>query len=71
MMTSNIATYGELGRYSLYIDTVLTIIKCWLRISKDSETDTLVKGALQNNYVMFQNKNRLLVELCLYDMKGV
>ena len=70
-MTSNIATYGELGRYSLYIDTVLTIIKCWLRISKDSETDTLVKGALQNNYVMFQNKNRLLVELCLYDMKGV
>ena len=65
MMTSNIATYGELGRYPLYIDTVLTIIKCWLRISRDSETDTLVKGALQNNYVMFQNKNHCWLS-CVY-----
>ena len=25
----------------LYFDTVLAIVKLWLRISKDSETDTL------------------------------
>ena len=38
--TSNIATYGELGRYPLYFDTVFVIVKLWLRISKDFETDT-------------------------------
>ena len=47
--TSNIATYGELSRYPFYIDTVLAIIKCWLHISKDAETDKLVKDALQDN----------------------
>ena len=54
--TSNIATYGELGRYPLYIDTVLAIIKYWLHINKDAETDKLIKDALQDNHVMFQNK---------------
>ena len=54
--TSNIATYGELGRYPLYTDTVLAIIKYWLHINKDANTDKLIKYALQDNYVMFQNK---------------
>ena len=40
----------------MYIDTVLPIIRYWLRISKNSETDTLIKDALQDNYVIFQNK---------------
>ena len=39
--TSNIATYGELGRCPLYFDTVLVIVKLWLRISKDPESETL------------------------------
>ena len=54
--TSNIATYGELGPYPMCIDTVLAIIKYWLHISKDVETDTLVKDAMQDHYVMLQNK---------------
>ena len=53
---SNIATYGELGQYPLYIDTVLAIFKYWLHINKDAETDKLIKDALQDNHVMFQNK---------------
>ena len=40
--TSNIAVHGELCRYPLYIDTVLAIIKYWLHINKDIETNTLV-----------------------------
>ena len=43
--TSNITTYGELGRYPLYIDTVLAIIKYWLHINKDAEIDKLIKDA--------------------------
>ena len=39
--TSDIATYGELGRYPLYIDTVLAIIKYWLHIYKDAESHHL------------------------------
>ena len=47
--TSNIATYGEL------VYTVMAIIKYWLHIYKYAETDKLVKDALQDNYVTFQN----------------
>ena len=44
--TSNIVVYGELGRYPLYIDTVVAIVNYWLRLSKESETDILLKYAL-------------------------
>ena len=47
--TSNIATYGQLGRYPLYIDSVLANVKYWLRLSKVSVMDTLLKDALQDN----------------------
>ena len=43
--TSNITTYGELGRYLLYIDTVLAIIKYWLHMNKDAKIDKLIKDA--------------------------
>ena len=45
--------------------TVLPIIRYWLRISKNSETDTLVKDVLQDNYVMFQNKKDCWLS-CVY-----
>ena len=63
--TSNIATYGDLGRYPLCINTVLAINKYWLHNSKDSETDYLVKDALQDNYDMFQNKKDCWLS-CVY-----
>ena len=63
--TTNIAVYGELGRYPLYIDTVLAIVKYWLRLSKESETDQLLKDALQDNYVMFQKKKDCWLN-CVY-----
>ena len=63
--TSNIATYGELGRYPLYIDTVLAIIKYWLHINKDAESDKLIKDALQDNHIMFQNKKDCWLS-CVY-----
>ena len=63
--TSNIATYGELGRYPLYIDTVLAIIKYWLHINEDAESDKLIKDALQDNHVMFQNKKDCWLS-CVY-----
>ena len=63
--TSNNAIYGELSQYPFYIDTVLAIIKYWLHISKDAETDKLVKDALQDNYVMFQNKKYCWLS-CVY-----
>ena len=47
--TTNMALYGELGRYPLYIDTVVAMVKYWLRLSKESERDTLLKDALQDN----------------------
>ena len=57
MKTSNIASYGALNWYLLYVDTVFAIIKYCLHISKNSETDFLVTNALQDNNAMFQNKN--------------
>ena len=68
--TSNIATYGKLGRYPLYIDIVLVMIKYWLRISKDPETDTLMKEALKDNYDIFRKKKDCWLN-CIYTiLKG-
>jgi hypothetical protein len=30
--TTNLAIYGELGRYPLYIDTIISMIKYWVRL---------------------------------------
>ena len=51
--TSNIATYGVRGRYPLYIETVWPLLSTCCTSVK---TDSLVKDALQDHYVMFQNK---------------
>ena len=50
---------GELGRYPLYIDIVLAIIKYRLCIIKDSETDTLVMDALQDDNDIFQTRKNV------------
>ena len=63
--TTNIAVYGELSRCPLYIDTAWAIVKYWLRLSKESETDKLPKDALQDNYVMFRKKKDCCLN-CVY-----
>jgi hypothetical protein len=37
--TTNLAIYGELGRYPLYIDTIIFIIKYWVRLCKNTHHD--------------------------------
>ena len=49
----------------MYIDTVLAIIKYWLHINEDAESDKLIKDALQDNHVMFQNKKDCWLS-CVY-----
>ena len=44
--TPHLALYGELGRYPLYIDTVCSMVKCWLRLHDDKCGDHLLKDAL-------------------------
>ena len=34
--TTNLAIYGELGRYPLYIDTIISMIKYWVRLCKNT-----------------------------------
>ena len=65
MKIYNIASYGALNLYLLYVDTVFAIIKYCLHISKNSETDFLVTNALQDNNAMFQNKNDCWLS-CIY-----
>jgi hypothetical protein len=36
---TNLAIYGELGRYPLYIDTIISIIKYWVRLCKNTHHD--------------------------------
>lgn len=63
--SSNIATYGELGRYPLYIDMVIALIRYWLRLNKESVTDNLLKDALQDNYDMMQTNRNCWLN-CVY-----
>ena len=50
---------GELGRYPLYIDMVLAIIKYWLRINKDSETDILVMDHCRMIMTYFETRKNV------------
>ena len=51
---SNLAVRGELGRYPLYIDVVLSMIKYWIRFHdhKNKISDNLLTEALKENYSM-------------------
>ena len=41
----NLAVVGELGRYPLYIDIVISMIKYWIRLHED-KTNCILKAAL-------------------------
>ena len=53
--TSNIAVCGELGRFPVYIDTVMAMIKYWLRLYKESLNNKLLKDALRDNINMMNS----------------
>ena len=53
--TSNLATLGELGRYSIQIIIIIRIIKFWYRIN-ELEEDSLLKETL-NEQLRAQNTN--------------
>jgi hypothetical protein len=42
---SNLAVVGELGRYPLYIDIVISMIKYWIRLHEDSLCPLIRKRA--------------------------
>ena len=55
--TSKVALYGELGRYPLCIDVIISMIKYWNRLNNPIVTDKLLFHAVQENLSMV-NKNQ-------------
>ena len=53
--TTKLAMYGELGRYPLYIDTIISIIKYWVRLCKNTHHDPLLREAYEENLLMYGN----------------
>jgi hypothetical protein len=53
--TTNLAIYGELGRYPLYIDTIISMIKYWFRLCKNTRHDPLLREAYEENMLMYGN----------------
>jgi hypothetical protein len=51
--TTNLAIYGELGRYPLYIDTIISMIKYWVRLCKNTHHDPLPREAYEENLLMY------------------
>ena len=53
---SNLEVRGELGRYPLYIDVVLSMIKYWIRFHdhKNKISASLLTEALKENYSMYE-----------------
>ena len=43
---------GELGRYPLYIDIIISMIKYWIHLHDDTSSPIL-RAALDENYGMF------------------
>ena len=60
---SNLAVVGELGRYPLYIDVILSMIKYWIRLN--TTTSNLLTEALNENYKMFENNQHCWIN-CIY-----
>ena len=50
-MASNLAVSGELGRYPLFIDVVLSMVKywVWLNDTKNKITDNLLLETIKEN----------------------
>ncbi|MEW8544951.1 MAG: reverse transcriptase family protein, partial [Candidatus Thiodiazotropha sp.] len=63
---SNQAVMGELGRYPLYIDAIVLMIKYWFHLhTVDCSKDMLLSEALKENYSMFENDNNCWLH-CIY-----
>ena len=45
--TTTVAALGELGRYPIYLDNVVHMVKYWLRLHK-SESDLLTDALADN-----------------------
>ena len=53
--TTNLAIYGELGRYPLYIDIIISMIKYWVWLCKNTHHDPLLREAYEENLLMYGN----------------
>lgn len=65
---SNLAVVGELGRYPLYIDIVISMIKYWIRLHED-KTNCILKAALDENNKMHNNGQHCWVSCIYYILK--
>ena len=65
---SNLAVVGELGRYPLYIDIVINMIKYWIRLHED-KTNCMLKAALDENNKMHNNGQHCWVSCIYYILK--
>ena len=46
---SNWAVVGELGRYPLYIDIIISMIKYWIHLH-DNTSSPILRAAIDENY---------------------
>ncbi|CAC5376274.1 unnamed protein product [Mytilus coruscus] len=56
--TCKLALYGELGRFPLYIDIIMSMVKYWIRLYNDKPKDALLSGALAENITMIDNNQQ-------------
>jgi hypothetical protein len=59
---TNLAIYGELGRYPLYINTIISMIKYWVRLCKNTHHDPLLREAYEENLLMYGRLYKLLIK---------
>ena len=50
--TCKLSLYGELGRFPLYIDIIMSMVKYWIRLYDEKPKDTLLFKALSENITM-------------------
>jgi hypothetical protein len=59
---------GKLGRYPLYIDIVISMIKYWIRLH-EGKTNCILKAALDENDKMHNNGQHCWVSCIYYILK--
>ncbi|CAG2198756.1 unnamed protein product [Mytilus edulis] len=72
--TCKLALYGELGRFPLYIDIIMSMVKYWIRLYNDKPKDALLSEALAENITMIDNnqqftKNILTIQSITIELK--
>ena len=56
--TCKLALYGELGRFPLYIDIIMSMVKYWIRLYDEKPKDILLFEALSENITMVNNNQQ-------------